>query len=77
MKYKKLSVLLLAAGVISIAACTTTSAPQNSDLADRWSALRTAEPKTHPRDAAQKLGVSEAELVATNIGKGEIGRAHV
>ncbi|EJL94545.1 putative heme degradation protein [Herbaspirillum sp. CF444] len=73
MKYKKLSALLLAAGVISVAACSTTLAPSvssNSDLADRWSALRTAEPKTHPRDAAQKLGVSEAELVATNVGKG-------
>ena len=68
MNYKKLSALLLATGVISIAACTT--APQNNDLADRWSALRIAEPKTHPRDAAQKLGVSEAELVATNVGKG-------
>jgi len=71
MKYKKLSALLLAAGMISVAACSTTPAPSaSSDLADRWSALRTAEPKTHPRDAAQKLGVSEAELVATNVGKG-------
>lgn len=73
MKYTKMGALLLAAGVISIAACSTastTSTASNSDLAQRWSELRAAEPKTHPRDAAQKLGVSEAELVATNVGKG-------
>lgn len=73
MKYTKIGALLLAAGVISIAACSTastTSTASNSDLAQRWSELRAAEPKTHPRDAAQKLGVSEAELVATNVGKG-------
>jgi len=70
MKYQKLSALLLAAGIISIAACSTGSAPSNGDLANRWSTLRTDQPKLHPRDAAQKLGVSEAELVATNVGKG-------
>lgn len=72
MKYTKMGALLLAAGVISIAACSTTSSSStaSADLANRWSALRTAEPKLHPRDAAQKLNVSEAELVATNVGKG-------
>jgi putative hemin transport protein len=67
MKYTKLGALLLAAGVISIAACSTTP---NSNLAERWSALRVEQPKLQPRDAAQKLNVSEAELVATNVGKG-------
>lgn len=67
MKYTKLGALLLAAGVISIAACSTTP---NSNLAERWSALRAEQPKLQPRDAAQKLNVSEAELVATNVGKG-------
>lgn len=67
MKYTKLGVMLLAAGVISIAACSTTP---NSNLAERWSALRVEQPKLQPRDAAQKLNVSEAELVATNVGKG-------
>ncbi|MBP0599086.1 hemin-degrading factor [Herbaspirillum sp. LeCh32-8] len=38
-------------------------------LAERWAQLRTAEPKVHPRDAAQKLGVSEAQLVATEVGR--------
>lgn len=70
MKYKKLRALLLAAGVIGVAACSTTSAPSNSDLAQRWSALRAEQPKLPPRDAAQKLNVSEAELVATNVGQG-------
>ena len=67
MKYTKLGALLLAAGVISIAACSTTP---NSNLAERWSALRVEQPRLQPRDAAQKLNVSEAELVATNVGKG-------
>lgn len=67
MKYTKLGVMLLAAGAISIAACSTTP---NSNLAERWSALRVEQPKLQPRDAAQKLNVSEAELVATNVGKG-------
>ena len=67
MKYTKLGTLLLAVGIISIAACSTTP---NSNLAERWSALRVEQPKLQPRDAAQKLNVSEAELVATNVGKG-------
>ncbi|MCW5300840.1 hemin-degrading factor [Herbaspirillum lusitanum] len=67
MKYTKLGVMLLAAGAISIAACSTTP---NSTLAERWSALRVEQPKLQPRDAAQKLNVSEAELVTTNVGKG-------
>jgi putative hemin transport protein len=67
MKYTKLGAMLLAAGVISIAACST--AP-NSNLGERWSALRVEQPRLQPRDAAQKLNVSEAELVATNVGKG-------
>lgn len=67
MNYTKLGALLLAAGVISIAACSTTP---NSNLAERWSALRVEQPRLQPRDAAQKLNVSEAELVATNVGKG-------
>ncbi len=67
MKYTKPGALLLAAGVISTAACSTT--PDNN-LAERWSALRVEQPRLQPRDAAQKLDVSEAELVATNVGKG-------
>ncbi|MFZ6846225.1 hemin-degrading factor [Undibacterium sp. RuTC16W] len=42
----------------------------NPALADRWSTLRIEQPKLQVRDAARTLGVSEAELLATNIGKG-------
>jgi putative hemin transport protein len=37
----------------------------SSDLSQRWAQLRQEQPKLQVRDAAQKLGVSEAELVAT------------
>jgi putative hemin transport protein len=36
-----------------------------SDLAARWSALRVSKPGIRARDAAEALGVSEAELVAS------------
>ncbi|WP_034303585.1 hemin-degrading factor [Herbaspirillum sp. RV1423] len=67
MKYTNLSVILLAAGLFGVAACSTTP---EGNLAEKWSALRAEQPKIHARDAAQNLGVSEAELVATNVGKG-------
>ena len=38
-------------------------------LAERWQTLRAAQPKVMIRDAARTLGVSEAELLATDIGK--------
>jgi len=38
-------------------------------LAERWDALRATQPKVMIRDAARTLGVSEAELLATGIGK--------
>lgn len=45
-------------------------ADTGADLAKRWSALRIAQPGVQPRDAARMLQVSEAELLATNIGHG-------
>lgn len=39
------------------------------DLAARLAALKTAEPRLRLRDAATRLGVSEMELVALNLGK--------
>ncbi|MCC7049454.1 MAG: hemin-degrading factor [Alphaproteobacteria bacterium] len=39
-------------------------------LTERLAALRASEPKLRIRDAAQRLGVSEMELVALNLGKG-------
>lgn len=37
-------------------------------LRERWQELQTAEPKLRIRDAAAKLGVSEAQLLATGCG---------
>lgn len=41
----------------------------DAGLAQRWEQLRTAQPTLHIRDAARALKVSEAELLATGIGK--------
>ncbi|ADO75067.1 hemin-degrading factor [Stigmatella aurantiaca] len=38
-------------------------------LRQRWLALREAQPRTRARDAAEQLGVSEAELVASGLGE--------
>lgn len=38
-------------------------------LAERWTTLRAEQPKLGIRDAAKQLSVSEAELLATGIGK--------
>ncbi|MBB3224289.1 hemin-degrading factor [Pseudoduganella umbonata] len=38
-------------------------------LAERWNTLRAEQPKLGIRDAAKQLSVSEAELLATGIGK--------
>ena len=41
-----------------------------SDLKVRWLALKVEDPSIRPRDAAAKLGVTEAELVAARCGDG-------
>lgn len=41
-----------------------------SDLAQRWQALREDNDKLRIRNAAEQLGVSEAELLATRVGQG-------
>ncbi|MEM6263774.1 MAG: ChuX/HutX family heme-like substrate-binding protein [Bacteroidota bacterium] len=38
-------------------------------LAQAWQELKTAEPRLRIRNAAEKLGVSELELLATEVGK--------
>ncbi len=43
-----------------------------SDLARRWQALRDENEKLRIRNAAEQLGVSEAELLATRVGNGVI-----
>lgn len=40
------------------------------ELGARWGALRAEQPKLQTRDAARGLGVSEADLLATNLGNG-------
>ena len=40
-----------------------------ASLAERWDSLRTEQPKLAARDAAKTLSVSEADLLATGIGK--------
>jgi putative hemin transport protein len=51
-------------------ASTSSSDLSAAPIAERWTALRAAEPGLRIRDAALRLGVSEAELVATRIGQG-------
>ncbi|SDG71717.1 ChuX/HutX family heme-like substrate-binding protein [Janthinobacterium sp. YR213] len=64
MKLSKLVLSLLGSLLIANAY----AAP--ATLAERWSTLRTEQPKLQIRDAARALGISEAQLLATNIGKG-------
>jgi putative hemin transport protein len=42
---------------------------EQHSLAERWAALLSTEPKLRPVDAAERLGVSEAELVAAGLGR--------
>lgn len=44
--------------------------PTPADLAGQWAALKETEPKLRIRNAADRLGVSEAELVATGAAEG-------
>lgn len=47
------------------------SAPPTA-LAARWAALRVEQPQLRARDAAASLGVSEGELVASQVGAGTV-----
>jgi putative hemin transport protein len=40
------------------------------DLKEKWEALKAENPHVRIRNAAEELGVSEAELLATNVGEG-------
>lgn len=42
------------------------------DIAQRWAELREANPGLRNRDAAEKLGISEAELIASRCGSGTL-----
>lgn len=66
MTLSKLVLSLL--GSLLIANAAMAQAPAN--LAERWSTLRTEQPKLQIRDAARALGVSEAQLLATSLGQG-------
>lgn len=41
-----------------------------NDLKEKWEALKAENPHLRIRNAADQLGVSEAELLATNVGEG-------
>ena len=41
-----------------------------NELKEKWEALKAENPHLRIRNAAEQLGVSEAELLATNIGNG-------
>lgn len=43
-----------------------------AQLRDAWASLKEAEPKLRARDLAEKLGVSEGELVASRCGEGVV-----
>jgi putative hemin transport protein len=45
-------------------------APDGPQLREAWRELRAREPQLRQRDAAARLGVSEAELVASQLGQG-------
>ena len=65
-----ISGLLIATGGAHAAISISDASITGSSLADRWSTLRIEQPKLQIRDAARTLGVSEAELLVTNLGKG-------
>lgn len=43
-----------------------------AQLRDAWAALKVAEPQLRARDLAEKLGVSEGEIVASRCGEGVV-----
>lgn len=46
--------------------------PEPTLLRERWHALRQSQPRTRIRDAAEQLGVSEAQLLATGVGENAV-----
>ncbi len=57
---------------------TTATAPTTAaELAKRWAELKAEHPHLRARDAAQRLGVSEAQLLATQVGGGGVTRLEV
>jgi len=63
------NLMALTGALIVAGALPVHAAAPATTLAERWAALRTEQPKLQIRDAARVLKVSEAELVATGIGK--------
>ncbi len=51
---------------------TTTAPASRGDCKQLWNTFRRANPRVRIRDAAEQLGVSEAELVATSCGEDSI-----
>lgn len=69
MKLNTLVIAVLGSLLIGQAQAAAVAINPN-DLGARWGALRTEQPKLQIRDAARSLGVSEADLLATNLGNG-------
>ncbi|WP_158281387.1 hemin-degrading factor [Sediminitomix flava] len=53
---------------------TSTQRLQGKELLEAWTNFDTEGKRIFPRDIATKLGVSEAELLASKIGNGEVTR---
>jgi putative hemin transport protein len=45
---------------------------ESKDLVERWSSLRRVEPRLAQWDGAERLGVTEAELVAAHVGRSAV-----
>ena len=54
---------------LALAGALLLSGAHAATLAERWDALHAEQPRLQMRDAARTLGVSEAELLATGIGR--------
>lgn len=60
---------LIALALSGLMLCSAVPVFAADPLPARWATLRAEQPKLHIRDAAAKLGVSEAQLLATTVGQ--------
>jgi len=59
----------LIAAALALAFSASAASAAAATLAEQWDTLRSQQPRLQTRDAARQLGVSEAELLATGIGR--------
>ncbi|MEW6023777.1 MAG: ChuX/HutX family heme-like substrate-binding protein [Pseudomonadota bacterium] len=60
---------LIAAALALAFSASLSAFASAATLAEQWESLRSQQPRLQTRDAARQLGVSEAELLATGIGR--------